>query len=53
MQDTLVNFQNNMNCLSLYADEVQRMLTAYNQERNDIILAMQQMKEHANSLKQK
>lgn len=40
-----------MNCLSMYADDIQKMLTEYSEERGKIIHSMQAMKNHANFLK--
>ena len=51
--ETLVNFQNNMNFLSIYSDEIQKMLDTYNSERNHIVNTMQNMKDHANQLRAK
>eukprot|EP00347_Sterkiella_histriomuscorum_P001048 403373535 len=50
--ETLVNFQNNMNFLSIHADEIQNMFVKYQGERQAIMGAMNLMKDQAQTLKQ-
>lgn len=45
------NFQNNMQYLSAYADDIQQKFTTFNQERINIQVAMQSMQDHGNALK--
>ncbi len=49
--ETLVNFQNNMNFLSIHADEIQNMFVHYQKERSSIMTAMNSMKTHSSTLK--
>ncbi|CDW89227.1 cation channel family protein [Stylonychia lemnae] len=51
--ETLVNFQNNMNFLAIHADEIQNMFISYQKERQSIMGAMTVMKEQAQQLKAK
>ncbi len=51
--ETLVNFQNNMNFLSIHADEIHQMFGVYAKERQNILNTMQSMKDHAMQMKQK
>mmetsp|Transcript_24313 Transcript_24313/g.23925 ORF Transcript_24313/g.23925 Transcript_24313/m.23925 type:complete len:201 (+) Transcript_24313:2171-2773(+) len=50
-KETLVNFQNNMNLLSVHAQEIQKRFTVYTRDRENIMRTMQVMKDHVNYLK--